>query len=201
MGLFVKEESTRWKSYLLLHLHLEWSLGAFKNCCIFNEKPSWEPFKNLSWTKQIPLNELFYSRWPHSNKFNRGKGGNDSNRKREMYLPDKYCSFQLRRLKLLDPLEVKCSSVLLCSATMFHFSSCSTRVSPNFYCCCAAVESSLDCCKPSFSKHCVKTNCTKSWQLVAHRDSGESSRSQNKTGSAVAPFPFCLKDRKMGRSL
>lgn len=198
MGLHFEEEGTGWRSCLLLRFHLEWSLGAFKNC---NEKPSWEPFKNLSWTKQIPLNELFSSRWPHSNKFNRGKGGDDSNRKREMYLPDKYCSFQLRRLKLHDPLEVKCSSVFLCSAAMFHFSSCSTRVSPNFYSCCAAVVSSLVCCKPSFSKHCVKTSCKKSWHLVARCDSEESSRSQNKTGLAVAPFPFYLKDIKMGISL
>lgn len=129
------------------------------------------------------------------------RGEDDSNRRREMYLPDKYCSFQLRRLKLHDPLEVKCSSVFLCSAAMFHFSSCSTRVSPNFYCCCAAVVSSLGCCKPSLSKYCVKSSCKKSWHLVAHRNSGESSRSQKKTGPAVAPFPFYLKDRMMGRSL
>lgn len=82
MGLYIKEESTRWKSCLLLCFHLEWSLGAFKNCCIFNEKPSWEPFKNLSWTKQIPLNELISSRWPHSNKFNRGKGGIQTEREK-----------------------------------------------------------------------------------------------------------------------
>lgn len=122
---------------------------------------------------------LFSSRWPLSNKFNRGKGGKDSRRKTQMYLPDKYCRFQLRRLKLHDPLEVKCSSVFLCSAAMFHFSSCLTQVSHSFYCCCAAFVSSLDCCKPVLPKHCVITSCKKNpdiwsyivsqWRGVDHR--------------------------------
>lgn len=41
-----------------------------------------------------------------------------------MHVPDKYCAFWVRRLRLHSPLKVKCSSIFLYSAATFHFFSC-----------------------------------------------------------------------------